>query len=204
MALPPPKLDFIAISCIRAPLKDVLDALHEWDEWRDAPKPLKRGDAPTSPIRPAPQQHTVKPMELQLWEPRTAPCTTIFHANFMDGWSGVVKTLGTRTGMECVTVRTSARTSRSTVCEVVLVQDREVRRSVCTGKFDDRWEFFQSGQALPFEHVDRYGRRLVRDRFDAQAVVDFLAALGWNFDNPAIWEHDGLSASLVHDWEGPA
>lgn len=43
---------------------------------------------------------------------------------------------------------------------------------------DGRWEFYQSGEPLPFEDLEAYQRRRVRDRFTPEMLEAYSAALG--------------------------
>lgn len=51
-----------------------------------------------------------------------------------------------------------------------------------------RWQFFSKGEPLPFENLDYYRRRHVRDRLTADIVFEYLRALGVPADSPLFWQ----------------
>lgn len=51
-------------------------------------------------------------------------------------------------------------------------------RSISASATDGRWEWHTSGDPLEFEHAGRYSARLVRQRFDRDLLLSYLAALG--------------------------
>lgn len=57
-------------------------------------------------------------------------------------------------------------------------------RSLAAHCEDGRWTWHASGQLQPFEHVERYGRRRVRDRLDRPLLMEYLTALGIEPDEP--------------------
>lgn len=58
-------------------------------------------------------------------------------------------------------------------------------RAVSATATDGRWEWFDVGTPFPFEAVERYSARLVRDRFDRQLLLDYLGHLGIPVDDHA-------------------
>ncbi|MHA3703368.1 hypothetical protein ACXR2U_14415 [Jatrophihabitans sp. YIM 134969] len=51
-------------------------------------------------------------------------------------------------------------------------------RSLSATATDGRWQWFGSGDPLPFERTDTYARRRIRERFDRDLLLEYLAALG--------------------------
>ena len=61
-------------------------------------------------------------------------------------------------------------------------------RHVRAGKYDSgRWEFFETGEPLPFEERERYGAKRIRDRFDQEMLLRYHGALRIHADDPAFW-----------------
>ena len=50
-----------------------------------------------------------------------------------------------------------------------------------------RSEFFMSGNPLPFENDDYYSRRLKKDRINADIILEYMNALGWNMLDDSFW-----------------
>ena len=56
--------------------------------------------------------------------------------------------------------------------------------------WDDRWDFYEEGEPMPFEQIERYSQRLRRKRLTNDMVLDYAKALGWNLRDPAFWTSD--------------
>lgn len=57
-------------------------------------------------------------------------------------------------------------------------------RTVSAGIYDEgRWRFLVNGPVQPFERLDRYGARRIRDRFDRALLIEYLDALGIRADD---------------------
>ena len=73
-------------------------------------------------------------------------------------------------------------------------------RTIDVGVFDSgRWQFLASGTAQPFEDLEAYGRRRVRDRFTREMLLDYLGALGIRADDPAFYT-SGVLATDTGSW----
>jgi hypothetical protein len=51
-------------------------------------------------------------------------------------------------------------------------------RTLAATATDGRWEWDSSGDPFPFEDLDRYEARRIRDRFDRPLLLRYLTALG--------------------------
>ncbi len=47
-----------------------------------------------------------------------------------------------------------------------------------------------SGNPLPFENEDYYSRRLKNDRINADIILEYMNALGWNMLDDSFWLSD--------------
>ena len=56
--------------------------------------------------------------------------------------------------------------------------------------WDDRWDFYEEGEPMPFEQTERYTERLRRKRLTNDMVLDYAKALGWDLRDPAFWTSD--------------
>jgi hypothetical protein len=79
-------------------------------------------------------------------------------------------------------------------------------RTIDAGIFDEgRWLFETAGEAQPFEDVEAYNRRLIRDRFTREMLLDYLAALGIYADEPTFYKAGALAedtAMWSPSWTG--
>ena len=64
--------------------------------------------------------------------------------------------------------------------------------------WDDRWDFYEEGEPMPFEQTERYAERLKRKRLTNEMVLDYAKALGWDLRDPAFWtsERDAWYLSI--------
>ena len=58
-------------------------------------------------------------------------------------------------------------------------------RSISATATDGRWQWYESGEPLPFEDTERYGARIKRNRFDRAMLLTYLTALGIPVDDVA-------------------
>jgi hypothetical protein len=73
------------------------------------------------------------------------------------------------------------------------------RRTISANAEDGKWSWRVSGDPLPFERVERYDARRIRDRFDRSLLIEYLSAVGIHADDPAFYR-DGF---LVQQLETP-
>jgi hypothetical protein len=61
-------------------------------------------------------------------------------------------------------------------------------RTITAGIYDEeRWRFEARGEVQPFETVERYGARRIRDRFDRQLLIQYLSSMGIYADDSAFF-----------------
>lgn len=72
-------------------------------------------------------------------------------------------------------------------------------RVISASATDGRWEWHTYGTPLPFEDVDRYSARKVRDRFDRTMLLTYLDALGIPANDDGAYG-DGVLVQQVVDW----
>ncbi|MCR5395036.1 MAG: hypothetical protein K6E86_06565 [Bacteroidales bacterium] len=46
---------------------------------------------------------------------------------------------------------------------------------------EDRWIFYEEGEPLPFENLDYYKRRMIKERIGNDVIIEYLSKLGVNF-----------------------
>jgi hypothetical protein len=57
---------------------------------------------------------------------------------------------------------------------------------------DGRWTFVSEGTVQPFESIERYAAKRVRDRFDAELLEKYSAALGIRLLDPTFYGPEGI------------
>jgi hypothetical protein len=128
-------------------------------------------------------------------------------AYFDNGWRGpdafppmsyLAKRLGTR-GLRVVAVPPTEGRYSASIFELYGPEDREwlnFERAVSAMKDGDRWRFSVSGEPLPFEDLDRYSARRVRDRFPHELLDRYLQALGIRAFDETFYMPDGRAHLL--------
>jgi hypothetical protein len=75
-------------------------------------------------------------------------------------------------------------------------------RTIDAGVFDSgRWQFETSGTVQPFEDVDAYSAHRIRDRFSRPMLLEYLAALGIDADEPGFYREAVLVQEDTRDWK---
>jgi len=66
-------------------------------------------------------------------------------------------------------------------------------RTISAGIFDEgRWRFDVSGAPQPFEDVAAYSRRLIRDRFTREMLLNYLRSHGISADDPSFYRNGSI------------
>jgi hypothetical protein len=77
-----------------------------------------------------------------------------------------------------------------------VVQDGgKTRRAVVAHK-ESRWEFEEYGEPFPFEHLEKYGERRIKDRLSFEMVGEYCGHLGIRLYDP-----DAYEAGHIVEWE---
>jgi hypothetical protein len=53
---------------------------------------------------------------------------------------------------------------------------------------DPKWDFWEQGERLPFEQVDKYSERFIKKRLTNEMILDYALALGWDLRSPDFWK----------------
>lgn len=53
---------------------------------------------------------------------------------------------------------------------------------------DPKWDFWEQGERLPFEQVEKYSERFIKKRLTNDMILDYALALGWNLRSPDFWK----------------
>jgi hypothetical protein len=72
-------------------------------------------------------------------------------------------------------------------------------RTITSYAQDGRWTWHDSGDPQPFEDLDRYKARRIRDRLDRALLVRYLESLGIRPDDPSFFG-EGVVVTQVVSW----
>jgi hypothetical protein len=142
---------------------------------------------PTASVMPLPQYYNPKHLEVSLWSPPCDAAGTVFFPNLEDGWASLVRCVLADFQFRGVSVRVSPLSVASPICEFLLHGKRGTERIVRSMRDDPSWKFFADGPVQPFERVEEYRARLIKKRFTADMLCEYMSALGWPITSPAFW-----------------
>jgi hypothetical protein len=116
---------------------------------------------------------------VHLWEPTCRQGTTVLRANIEDGWPTLTRAVAQRHAWNYVKVRVGDPWDTWPICEFEWCLHGETQRFVRVMRDDPRWQFWTTGDQLPFEKINSYQRRRIRDRFSSEMLWSYVGALGW-------------------------
>jgi vacuolar-type H+-ATPase subunit B/Vma2 len=64
---------------------------------------------------------------------------------------------------------------------------------------DPKWDFWEQGERLPFEYVDKYSERFIKNRLTNDMILDYAMALGWDLRSDVFWTTDENAYSF--EWK---
>jgi hypothetical protein len=122
---------------------------------------------------------------------------TLFVSSVADGYSSMIMSISkTIPGTHL-----SVNVSRSDVAYpgngISAVQAGKPIRTVYAMLDGDRWAFFQKGDPLPFEDVDRYRARRRRDRLTPEIISIYLERIGYGSLRREFWIDETAPARVL-------
>jgi hypothetical protein len=64
---------------------------------------------------------------------------------------------------------------------------------------DPKWDFWEQGERLTFEQVDKYSERFIKNRLTNDVILDYLMELGWNLRSEDFWATD--ETAYCFEWK---
>ena len=183
---------FFNLAVIQAPLDSLIAAFSELP-------PLVRLSAAATPLVFPAQHYQAKPQDppLLLWSPACAPGLTAVMPHVSSGDYFVIEYACRRFGFAGVAVRSSSQADESPINEFITYASNQQQRVVRAMKDSPRWDFYTEGEPLHFEDQNAYMARRVRDRFQREALLDYLARWGAPVRDPAFWTSRQPAVTLL-------
>jgi hypothetical protein len=122
-----------------------------------------------------------------LWSPSCAPSLTAFMQQAQSGDYFVVEYAHNRFHHSVASVRSTTQEAEWPINEFIAYQKNKEKRIVRAMRDSPRWEFFTSGEPLPYENVKLYGKRKIRERFTRSDLVSYIEAWGAPINDPNFW-----------------
>jgi hypothetical protein len=174
--------EFFNLVVIAAPLPEVV-ALFRAD------RPSSLSLEPASLVFPLqPYSATERDLPMLLWSPNAAPGLTAFMPHVQSGDYFVIKYALERFGLSVATGRSASSSAEWPITEFIAYSSGKQRRIVRAMRDDPRWDFFADGDALPFEKTENYRRRLIKDRFVRDDLLQYFECWGAPVRDPAFWQ----------------
>ncbi|KRC30576.1 hypothetical protein [Acidovorax sp. Root217] len=183
---------FFNLSVVRAPLQALIG------QFASLP-PLVAARAERVALAFPDQPYTAAPgaLPLLLWSPACSPGLTAVMPHVSSGDYFVLEYACKRFGHDGAAVRSSAASDAEPINEFVTYTGNCMQRAVRAMKDSPRWDFYQHGDPLPFESVDAYTARRVRDRLQREAVLRYLEAWGAPVRDAGFWRSAQQAITLV-------
>lgn len=188
---------FFNLSVVRAPLVELIG------QFASLP-PLVASRAKVTALAFPGQPYTAVPgaLPLLLWSPACSPGLTAVMPHVSSGDYFVLSYACKRFGHDGVEVRSSAASDAEPINEFVTYTGNRMQRAVRAMKDSPRWDFYEEGAPLPYEAVEAYTARRVRDRLQREAVLGYLEAWGAPVRDAASWQSAGDAVTLVRGQGG--
>jgi hypothetical protein len=196
-AMPVLSRPFFNLAVIKAPLHSLIAA------FAGLP-PLVRSSAMATPLTFPAQPYNAGPQDppLLLWSPACAPEITAFMPRVSSGDYFVTEYACRRFGFAGAAVRSSTQKDESPVNEFITYEANQQRRVVRAMKDSPRWDFYTEGEPLDFEDTSAYTARYVRDRFQREALLDYLALWGAPVSDAGFWTSKQQAMTLLRPEPG--
>ena len=182
-------INHLAIICIKAPIDSVREGfVNEFPE-AESSFHFKETTLKLKTLYKYFHQQTGGSMPIQciLYSPSCAPESTIFYTNLSDGWNHFAQHYLIKHN-HWETYFTSINIADDIVYpsfQFFKYGGNSERFLIC--QKEPNWVFYQEGEPLPFEDIERYKRRLKRERVDAALLLKYMRAAGWNLEDDSFW-----------------
>ena len=121
-------------------------------------------------------------LKFSWWESERYPGTTFLCCNLQDGMSSYSEFF--RRSLECEIFRCRMSMDLSPQCypcnTFSYTSSSGESRNVLTYT-EGRWVFYESGNILPFENGEYYKNKYIKNRLNANILIEYITKLGYNF-----------------------
>lgn len=189
--------DFFNLVVLNAPMAQVTDA------FAGLYHPVLAH--PTPLIFPGqPYRREAGDSPLILWSPLCAPEITAFMPGVACGDDFVVSYAHDQFGFSLASVRSTAHDCVDSINEFMIYEGKgpKIRRMVRTMNGDPNWNFYTEGEPLPFENMQAYKARRIRDRFNREMLLSYLEHWGAPIRSADFWESAEDAVTLVRTRHG--
>ena len=116
------------------------------------------------------------------WTSKSYPNMVFLSSNQSDGLYTGCFSIQNRLKCTCISFSVSGDKNLYPNNHFHYISSDEKERVVIALK-EDRWTFYQQGEPLPFENLEYYNRRRIKDRINFDTIKEYLLKLGIDFYN---------------------
>lgn len=109
------------------------------------------------------------------WNSKLYPRIVFLSSNMTDGLDGISKKLRELLSCTLIQIRMSIVTFDFHGCFWFEYISPKGERRIIYAIEEDRWVFYEQGVPLPFENLDYYKRRRIKDRINNDIIIEYLA-----------------------------
>lgn len=169
---------FFNVSIVRAPLHEVALAF-------DGYTPMRVKTAITPFILPT-QPYGEAEIPMLLWAPKVAPELTVFMPSVSSGDYFFTQYCA-QFKFDVIEFRTTTSKAKHQVNEFSAYSAGKKIRVVQSLQDSPRWVFFERGEPLPFELLEKYQSKFIRDRLTRDTILSYAKAWGAPLCQPDFW-----------------
>ena len=136
-----------------------------------------------------------------IWEPRSTQGTTVFRTTSEGVHSALYNCLA-KMDVECYLIRICNHKGYAAYTFERRKGDRKSVRCIQYIQDSPRSEFCILGNPLPFENESYYSRRFKKDRINADIIIEYMAALGWDMLDDSFWISDKQAYFEIREFTG--
>ena len=118
------------------------------------------------------------------WCSKLYPDTVFLMSNLQDGMSRYCESFAMDLDCPLTLIRTSHQAPFESLYWFEHI-DAEGHQRLVYALREDRWVFCDLGEPLPFENLDYYKRRIIKQRINFDIIVEYLSKMGIN-----LWDID--------------
>ncbi len=165
---------------------EILEAIHETITSYD--KPVTSYEAPLN-IDLNDVQYNPPILKCQLWTPDNSQGVAYF-ANLRDGMPFLMYRLSKNYNFEFTQVSLDVDIDSEYIYAMRVFHhiDKNGNERYVRVMQDPKWDFWEQGERLPFEQVDKYSERFIKKRLTNEMILDYALALGWDLRSPDFWQ----------------
>lgn len=184
--------DHLTIICIKATQKQVLEGfVNEF-----SPKELQYQWRKNIIVRDSfyhyyEQKTGYNTIKCLIYSPKCKPDTTVFYTNLDDGWNHFVEHYLIKHNNWDSYYFSFADAPNILLPSFQMFNYGNGGHRYLLCQKEAKWIFYQEGNPLPFEDIERYKQRLIKKRVDTQLLLKYMRMAGWDLESDDFWIAEG-------------